>query len=110
MFVYIIGTFRDVLAVSPIFDALGFVRGHAKRQSGCRRSRSQKCPRRPRKGITNIADKIGTFSSVFASLGIAAAPFRKTTALLDTLGRLFYILYQVGGLTIQERANLINVL
>ena len=67
-------------------------------------------PRRPRKGITNIADKIGAFSSVFASLGIAAAPFRKTTALLDTLGRLFYILYQVGGLTIQERANLINVL
>ena len=110
MFVYIVGAFRDALTVSLIFLALGFVRGHAKRQSPSVSWPSRNRPRRSRKGITNIADKIGTFYGEKAAETGHAKPSAKSTALLDTLGRLFHILYQVGRLTIQERTNLINVL
>ena len=71
MFKDIIGAFRDVLTVSLIFLALGFVRGHAKTQSGTRRSISHNIARRSGKGISNIADKISAISAVFPPVSIA---------------------------------------
>ena len=80
----IIGALRDELAVSPIFLSLGFVGGHAKTQSGCRRSRSYKYPRRPRKGITDFADEIGAIYGEKAAEAGHAKPSAKSTVLLDT--------------------------
>ena len=110
MFVYIVGAFRDALTVSLIFLALGFVRGHAKRQSPSVIWPSQNRPRRSRKGITNIADKIGTIYGEKAAETGHAKPSAKPNALLDAPVRLFHILQEVGRLTVQKATDFVYVL
>ena len=110
MFVYIIGAFRDALTVSLIFLALGFVRGHAKRQSVEIYRSSHYVPRRSRKGITNIADKIGTIYGEKAAETGHAKPSAKPNALLNAPVRLLYILQKVGRLTVQKATDFVYVL
>ena len=110
MFVYIVGAFRDALTVSLIFLALGFVRGHAKRQSPSVSWPSQNHPRRSRKGITNIADKIEALCPAFLPSATPPAAFRKPNALLDAPVRLFHILQEVGRLTVQKATDFVYVL
>ena len=110
MFVYIVGAFRDALTVSLIFLALGFVRGHAKRQSPSVSWPSRNRPRRSRKGITNIADKIGTIYGEKAAETGHAKPSAKPNALLNAPVRLLYILQKVGRLTVQKATDFVYVL
>lgn len=72
MLLYFNRSFRDVLTVSPIFQPLGFARGHTGTQKTDRRSRSRNSPAVHERVYQISLTESVQFTAIFPPVGIAS--------------------------------------